>query len=799
MVSWYRHQQERPSTKLPTGPLAEEFTVDSVGVVRLASASLDREERSQILLTVAAFDMGPDQGRRSASTLVNITVEDINDHPPVFSRAVYSASIVEDIPLSPPSPILQVLASDADAGENAAVRYSLGPEPAAAWFRLDPDSGFLYPAQRVTADQSEVVLTVLATDGKFNDTATVKVGVLAANHDKPRFIKPATDNKIYYVEENVQEAGSLVLTAEASDRDQGDNGRLSYYFRVGETDGSETDEFAIDSETGEVRTRVRFDRESRDKYTLVLVARDHGSPIPHESARSVQIHVLDVDDHVPQFREHVHRFSLMENSRPGTAVGSVRAEDPDSAETGRTFYFLVGGDAAAFSVSQRGDIAVTRSLDREQRDQYEIIVKATSNASFYAENVTADDLDPTLTVIKITVLDLNDSPPAFEAKEYFAGVSELAQFRDPVTTVAAFDPDQGQNGELVYTIRSTQLYKPGSAVASGAIVPSPFSIDSGGRLTCATLMGEYKHHRFLVQLAARERYAPRREALARVHVWVYDASQLVHVTLGVPPDAIVRQPDRIVKAFSNATGGRVVIDDVRYHVTEENVVKRTWSDMYMHVADAEQQIVPTADVLRAFDQHYDYLQRQHAQLRLQKVQAADARPVVQETSQTLVTLVALLLVLVIGLVTMCAVCCCLKNVPATIPVDMEQVKRPQPASARQAAEPEGPAGTENPLWIGNKLKMYEEQELSMQVVSDPEPRPSADDRALADELQSNTYATLQRPDSRQDGVEHSPSGDTGDYATLGRYSAAPALPPGPTIPGVVPAPLSERTVVHRDR
>ena len=45
-------------------------------------------------------------------------------------------------------------------------------------------------------------------------------------------------------------------------------------------------------------------------------------------------------------------------------------------------------------------------------------------------------------------------------------MSELAQFRDPVVTVKATDPDQGRNAELIYTIRSTQLYKPGMYVRS---------------------------------------------------------------------------------------------------------------------------------------------------------------------------------------------------------------------------------------------------------------------------------------------------------------------------------------------
>ena len=46
--------------------------MDAGGVVRLLTSDLDRERRSHTLLPVqVAFDMGPDQGRRSASALVS--------------------------------------------------------------------------------------------------------------------------------------------------------------------------------------------------------------------------------------------------------------------------------------------------------------------------------------------------------------------------------------------------------------------------------------------------------------------------------------------------------------------------------------------------------------------------------------------------------------------------------------------------------------------------------------------------------------------------------------------------------
>lgn len=50
---------------------------------------------------------------------------DINDHAPVFSLRDYTAAVVENLPLFPPAPILQLTAHDADSGANAVVAYTI--------------------------------------------------------------------------------------------------------------------------------------------------------------------------------------------------------------------------------------------------------------------------------------------------------------------------------------------------------------------------------------------------------------------------------------------------------------------------------------------------------------------------------------------------------------------------------------------------------------------------------------------------------------------------------------------------
>merc|ERR1711884_932028 len=116
------------------------------------------------------------------------------------------------------------------------------------------------------------------------------------------------------------------------------------------------------------------------------------------------------------------------------------------------------------------------------------------------------------------------------------------------------------------------------------------------------------------------------------------------------------------------------------------------------------------------------------------------------------------------------------------------------------------SGTENPLWIDQKYKAYEEQELTMMVFSDQENsvisgnggsgnsqsrRGSVSQSHL--ETQSNAYATINKlpmaPASRRslfNGSLDLVDGER-DYATLDKSARSPL---GPVVPGVTSTPIS---------
>ncbi|XP_049897724.1 protocadherin beta-15-like [Epinephelus moara] len=80
---------------------------------------LDREDKKEILLLLTAFDGGSPQ--RSGTVVIHVTVLDANDNVPVFSQAVYEASLPENSPLD--TLVITVSATDADEGIHSEITY----------------------------------------------------------------------------------------------------------------------------------------------------------------------------------------------------------------------------------------------------------------------------------------------------------------------------------------------------------------------------------------------------------------------------------------------------------------------------------------------------------------------------------------------------------------------------------------------------------------------------------------------------------------------------------------------------
>jgi len=215
-------------------------------------------------------------------------------------------------------------------------------------------------------------ISVTCKDGgqpSLTSRSPLTVHVTDVNDHSPQF----TDQNFYSVElpENT-EVGTLIARLSATDSDAGENGRVAYQLF-----DQASQLFAVDSETGAVRTRAALDRETASHHRIIVAAVDAGSP-PRSSTAVIDLVVGDVDDEPPRFTLPVYSLRVSENRPPGTEVGAVAARDGDGEPFNHfQFRMIVNNDSEAFEIDPISGLITTRSsLNREQRALYRLTIAA---------------------------------------------------------------------------------------------------------------------------------------------------------------------------------------------------------------------------------------------------------------------------------------------------------------------------------------------------------------------------------------------------------------------------------------
>ncbi|XP_026528278.1 protocadherin alpha-5-like, partial [Notechis scutatus] len=250
------------------------FEVNLQNGILFVNSLIDREELcAKNADCVLSLDMIVEKPLRFFH--VEVEIKDINDNAPVFSVREQILSIAELIT----SGIRFALerASDADVGTNALLTYKLS---ANNHFSLDSgnnedDSKYVVLVLKVPLDREEnpvhhLVLTATdAGEPKLTGTVRLVINVLDVNDNPPVF-----NQSVYRVKllENTA-SGSLVITLNAIDLDEGINREISYFFS-NSLPLDVTKLFSINSDTGEIRVIGKLDYEDINCYELQIVAED---------------------------------------------------------------------------------------------------------------------------------------------------------------------------------------------------------------------------------------------------------------------------------------------------------------------------------------------------------------------------------------------------------------------------------------------------------------------------------------------------------------------------------------------
>ena len=318
----------------------EDFAINRLTGEFLVNRPLDRERKAQYNITVVATDSGLQPRSSTATMLVNLL--DVNDNTPMFDPANIETCIPEDASTS--FVVTQLTVIDGDVGLNGKITYEIvgGTVP----FEIGLEDGVITPTEpldreardvwtvRVTArDQGgddsidtspSAVCTTLSTSQAVID---YRICLNDVNDNCPQF---NTDPAFYDVDV-LEETGAdaIVFHLVATDRDIGTNGEFEYSIRSSDPE-SGLDLFAIDQNTGIIRTRVNLDRETHESnYNLTVDAADRGNP-PCTAAATINMRIRDVNDNNPTCIQTYYHFNVTENMTSPVVVGDVDAYELDN-------------------------------------------------------------------------------------------------------------------------------------------------------------------------------------------------------------------------------------------------------------------------------------------------------------------------------------------------------------------------------------------------------------------------------------------------------------------------------------
>ncbi|CAM4512977.1 cadherin-9 [Caretta caretta] len=413
-----------------------------------AAKKLDREEKSLYVLRAKAIDRKTGRQVEPESEFI-IKIHDINDNEPKFTKDMYTASVPEMSGVG--TSVIQVTATDADDanyGNSAKVVYSiLQGQP---YFSVDPETGIIKTAlpdmSRENREQYQVVIQAKDMGGQMgglSGTTTVNITLTDVNDNPPRF----PQSTYQFSSPESASLGTPLGRIKANDLDVGENAEIEYSISKGE--GSDMFDIITDKDTQEgiITIKKQLDFENKMLYSLrVEAANTHPDPRffhlgPFKDTALIKVSVEDIDE-PPVFSRSSYIIEVDEDSKEGTIIGQVIAQDPDTTKNAIKYSVDRHTDLdRIFNIySGNGSIFISKPLDREENPWHNITVIATE-----INNPKQSSQIP----VFIRILDINDHAPEF-AKYYETFVCENAKAGQLVQTVSAVDKDEPPRGHKFF-------------------------------------------------------------------------------------------------------------------------------------------------------------------------------------------------------------------------------------------------------------------------------------------------------------------------------------------------------------
>lgn len=470
------------------------FTINFITGFITVKRPLDRETRDQYTLKVSANDSA-----WSVSTDVTVVVTDANDNRPLFSHNVYSAVLSET--KDKDVFVVQLVATDADLGQNSQIFYVIDPSNEEFW--VNSSSGEIFTKKPLTLPNSSFELyqfTVFAFDcgnAPLRSNATVTVRLEPINFHPPSFLPHRRLIPTPYD----MAVGTEVVKFTAIDQDTNNSSSGIKYILTG---GNASSFFWLQEESGKVILEQSVEGSINSFFSLSVQAVDQGYP-PLSSLTEVTFEITGRNQFPPVFLEPDVTFSVPEDLVVGSPIGRIHAEDRDYGTNGAISYgFTHENQDSPLSVGERsGILTLIKELDFETDHIYHLQMEAKDGAWFSKSSPL------NLTVI---VLDVNDNPPVFLSSLFTISVPENSEIGTSILDVKAQDADSSSNAQMLYSLFSGSMDK--------------FAIDPGsGTITTSDVFDYEREQVFEVTVRAVNAGAHPLFSVARVAIQITDVNE----------------------------------------------------------------------------------------------------------------------------------------------------------------------------------------------------------------------------------------------------------------------------------
>lgn len=283
-------------------------------------------------------------------------------------------------------------------------------------------------------------------------------------------------------------------TVLALDRDSGKNAVVRYSI-IGD---HANDAFHIEPLTGNIKTRLRLDRESESRIEFLVIAYDSGNPQLSGTA-SVIVAIEDINDNAPFFEQNHYIVEVSEEVDPPLDIFQIKASDRDTNDNAVIKYLiLAGNEDNAFNINtESGLLSTSDKLNFERKSEYQLFVAARNLRPFQGPNAV-NVVNPSVQVT-IKVRNINDELVVFDQQSYYFRVFESLPRNQAVGYVNATNPGRLPNEQdIIYWIGEENKKQKGK-----------FAIDSKtGELTLMdTIDRDYPSNEqsFKLKIFARDR------------------------------------------------------------------------------------------------------------------------------------------------------------------------------------------------------------------------------------------------------------------------------------------------------